>query len=462
MDMKALNFLTTWDAGWAREKLRVFLLLWFVLSYVQGVFSGLNEDEPYYYMYAMFPAWGYFDHPPMVGMFAWAGIQMFGKVLGLRLFSAISSTLFLYAVWKLIEHKDKYKYVNVFILMALSIPMVSVYGFMIVPDGPLLFFVSLFLLAYRWFLKSENVLKAILVGVLAAAVLYSKYHGVLVLLLVVASNVKLLRDRYFYVAVLTALVLLVPHITWQVEHDFPSLSYHLYERTADKAYKFRYTWEYPLNQLAVFGPFLFPVMVLAVWKGGKKNPGRMARAMRFLFWGFLAFFFLMTFKGHVEPHWTVVAIIPAMYFTFHYVLRSERKARYFVGASLFSAFLIFVVRVALFLPGLDTPYHHQKEWAGSIHDVAGNAPVVFRDSYQKASMYTYYTNCPAISARSPQGRRNQYDIFPIKDYIRGQRVLFLDGESDQVIIRAGKKELCGRWIEHFEPDSLWAKPSVKP
>ena len=327
MDMKALNFLTTRDAGWAREKLRVFLLLWFVLSYVQGVFSGLNEDEPYYYMYAMFPAWGYFDHPPMVGMFAWAGIQMFGKVLGLRLFSAISSTLFLYAVWKLIEHKDKYKYVNVFILMALSIPMVSVYGFMIVPDGPLLFFVSLFLLAYRWFLKSENVLKAILVGVLAAAVLYSKYHGVLVLLLVVASNVKLLRDRYFYVAVLTALVLLVPHITWQVEHDFPSLSYHLYERTADKAYKFRYTWEYPLNQLAVFGPFLFPVMVLAVWKGGKKNPGRMARAMRFLFWGFLAFFFLMTFKGHVEPHWTVVAIIPAMYFTFHYVLRSERKAR---------------------------------------------------------------------------------------------------------------------------------------
>ena len=82
MDMKALNFLTTRDAGWAREKLRVFLLLWFVLSYVQGVFSGLNEDEPYYYMYAMFPAWGYFDHPPMVGVFAWAGMQMFGKVLG--------------------------------------------------------------------------------------------------------------------------------------------------------------------------------------------------------------------------------------------------------------------------------------------------------------------------------------------------------------------------------------------
>lgn len=459
--MNALNFLTTRDTVWAREKFRVFLLLWFVLSYVQGVFSGLNEDEPYYYMYAMFPAWGYFDHPPMVGTFALLGINMFGKVLGFRLFSAVSSTLFLYAVWRIIEFKDKYKYVNVFILLALSIPMVSVYGFILVPDGPLLFFASLFLLAYRWFLKSENGLKAVLLGVLAAAMLYSKYHGVLVLFFVVLANLKLLRNKYFYVALVTALILFIPHIVWQVENGFPSLSYHLYERTATKAYKFQYTWEYPLNQLAVFGPFLFPVMIAAVVKGGKiKTP--LARTMRFLFWGFLIFFFFMTFKGHVEPHWTVVAIIPAIYFTFHYVLRSEGKARYFVVASLVSAVLLFVIRIAFFIPSLDTPYHHQKEWAAGIHEVAGDAPVLFRDSYQKASMYAYYTNEPSFSARTPGGRRNQYDIFPIKDQILGQRVLYLDGESDEVIIRVGKKELRGRWIDRYAPDSIAVKLSVKP
>lgn len=457
--MNALNFLITRNNAWAKEKLRVFLLLWFVLSYVQGVLSGFNEDEPYYYMYAMFPDWGYFDHPPMVGAFVLCGINMFGKILGIRFFSAVTSALFLYAVWRTIEYKDKYKYVNVFMLLALSIPMVSVYGFMIVPDGPLLFFASLFLLAYRWFLKSENVLKAILLGILAAGMLYSKYHGVLVLFFVVLANLKLLRNKYFYLAAGVALLLFVPHIVWQVDNGFPSLSYHLYERSAP-AYKLRYTLEYPLNQLAVFGPFLLPVMVLAVWKGGKiKTP--LARTMRFLFWGFLAFFFLMSFKGHVEPHWTVVAIIPAVYFTFHYVLRSERKAKYFVVASLVSAALIFVVRIALFIPSLDTPYHHQKEWAASIHDVAGDAPVIFRDSYQKPAMYTYYTNRSATSFNTPAYRKNQYDIFPIKDYIRGQRVLYLDGTSDEVIIHASGKQLRGRWIENYAPDSLAVKNPVE-
>ena len=101
--MNALNFLITRNNAWAKEKLRVFLLLWFVLSYVQGVFSGFNEDEPYYYMYAMFPDWGYFDHPPMVGAFVLCGINMFGKILGIRFFSAVTSALFLYEVWRTIE-----------------------------------------------------------------------------------------------------------------------------------------------------------------------------------------------------------------------------------------------------------------------------------------------------------------------------------------------------------------------
>lgn len=111
--MNALNILTTRDNEKARRRLRLFFLLWFVVNYLQGVFSGLNEDEPYYYMYAMFPDWGYFDHPPMVGVFILTGISMFGKVLGMRFMSAVSSTLFLMAVWRMIENKDKYRYVNV-------------------------------------------------------------------------------------------------------------------------------------------------------------------------------------------------------------------------------------------------------------------------------------------------------------------------------------------------------------
>ena len=448
--MNALNILTTRDNEKARRRLRLFFLLWFVVNYLQGVFSGLNEDEPYYYMYAMFPDWGYFDHPPMVGVFILTGISMFGKVLGMRFMSAVSSTLFLMAVWRMIENKDKYRYVNVFILLCLSVPMLSVYGFIIVPDAPLLFFTALFLLAYKMFLNSRSVLTAMLVGLLAALMMYSKYHGILVLFFVILADLKLFKDKYFYIAIVTVLVVFSPHVWWQVENDFPSLKYHLVERSA-KAYRLGYTLEYPLNQMAVFGPFLFPLMIAAVYKC--KAKGVFARTLKFLFWGFLAFFLLMTFKGHVEPHWTVAAIIPAVCFTFNYAVKSENVARYFLIGGLASAILLVTARVLLFIPSLPTPYHNQRQWADGIRTAAAGAPVVFRSSYQNTSMYIYYTGEPAWSFNAPGTRRNQYDYFPIKDSVTGRRVLYLDGKSDQVIIKAGDDIFRGRWIDDFRPDS---------
>ena len=35
----------------------------------------------------------------------------------------------------------------------------------------------------------------------------------------------------------------------------------------------------------------------------------------------------------------------------------------------------------------------------------------------------------------------------------GRRVLYLDGKSDQVIIKAGDDLFRGRWIDDFRPDS---------
>ena len=452
--MNALNILTTRDITVAKRRLWVFFALWFVLCYLQGVFSGLNEDEPYYYMYSLYPDWGYFDHPPMVGIFIWIGTHLFGKLLGFRLLSAVTSTLFMIAVWKLIENKDKWRYVNVYILLALSIPMISVYGFIIVPDAPLLFFVSLFLLMYKRFLYSRSVSRALLMGVLAAGMLYSKYHGALVLLFVVLSDVSLLKNKYFYIAFLTAIALFIPHIMWQVENDFPSMKYHLVQRSASQ-YEFAYTWEYPLNQLAVFGPFLLPMMIWAVIKSKAKT--QIAKTLKYVFWGFLLFFLLMTAKGHVEPHWTVVAIIPAMYFTFNFAVKSEWKARYFLISSVVTAVLLIAVRIMFLIPGLPTPYHNQYHWADAIHSVAGDAPVVFKDSYQKPSMYTFYTNKLSWSYNSPDARSNQYDFFPIKEDIKGKKVLYLDGQSDQVLIKVGDEMLKGRWVNDFSVDSIAVK-----
>ena len=44
----------------------IFYCAWFLLNLLQAGLTGLLDDEAYYWVYAQYPAWGYFDHPPMI------------------------------------------------------------------------------------------------------------------------------------------------------------------------------------------------------------------------------------------------------------------------------------------------------------------------------------------------------------------------------------------------------------
>ena len=39
---------------------------------------GPGNDEAYHYLYAVHPAWSYFDHPPMMAVVAWLGMHLCG------------------------------------------------------------------------------------------------------------------------------------------------------------------------------------------------------------------------------------------------------------------------------------------------------------------------------------------------------------------------------------------------
>ncbi len=86
-----------------------------------------------------------------------------------------------------------------------------------------------------------------------ACLLYSKYHGVLIIGLVLLSNLKLLTNKYTYLGRVVCLLLFTPHLYWQYKHHFPSVQFHLFERNAS-SYKFSFTTEYILGQILFAGP----------------------------------------------------------------------------------------------------------------------------------------------------------------------------------------------------------------
>ncbi|WP_432329135.1 ArnT family glycosyltransferase [Mucilaginibacter sp. P25] len=230
-----------------------FLLLWALLNAVQAFTLEIHADEAYYWVYSRFLDWGYYDHPPMVAVFIKAGYSLIHNEFGVRLFTVMSTTASLYLMWLMLK-RYRVDAIN-FILVVSGIFVFHIYGFTTTPDAPLLFFTVLFLYFYQQYIEEDSLKLAIILGVVIACLLYSKYHGILLVAFTLVSNIKLLKRGSFYGIVLLALALYAPHILWQVNHDYPSISYHLSERSADD-YQLDNTYLYPLGQLIMAGPLI--------------------------------------------------------------------------------------------------------------------------------------------------------------------------------------------------------------
>ncbi|MDR1699048.1 MAG: glycosyltransferase family 39 protein [Prevotellaceae bacterium] len=401
--------------------------VWLAVNLLQSAFTGLSNDEAYYWMYAQYLDWGYFDHPPMVALFIKMGGLLFGGELGVRFVTALAGCVTLIFIWLMIDEKkpDKSK-IRLFFSIAASIIMFQAYGFVTTPDVPLLLFTAMLFYAYKRFLKQDNFANTLFIAVAAAGLLYSKYQGGLVILLILLSNLKLLKNVKFWLAGILALLLFVPHIYWQISNDFPTFKFHLIDRSA--GFKFRYITEFFLNQLVVFNPFILPVTIYFIFKN--KMPGLFNRALIFLTVGFPFFFFFTAFRGHVEPHWTVAACIGMMVIYYKNVVDNEKWRKYTYRMFLPIMALLLVARVLLVcceLPGLD--FYGQKEWAQKWQNKIGEEPAAFINSYQKPSVYRFYTGKPAFALDNVNYRQNQYDLWQFENDYFGQSAAIVLGSD---------------------------------
>lgn len=396
------------------------IFVWFAINLIQGIFVEIHEDEAYYAMYGEHLAWGYFDHPPMVGLMTCLSSLFFQGNLGVRFLTVIISAVTLFLLWKLLdEHRPDTQKVFLFFVLAASVTMFNVYGFVTTPDAFLILFSTLFLLVYRRFLDDSSWKSALLMGLTMAGMIYSKYHAFLVLGLIVLSNFRLLKDGKFYVACLLALALLTPHLTWQFQAGFPSFKYHLMQRS--EPFRLSYFLEYLPNQLLIFNPFTFGAVVYALIKN--KATSVFERSLRFILVGFFVFFWLMTFRGHVEPHWTIVGVIPVVFLLYRHSLADQGLQRYLKYAVLPSLLLIVALRIALLTP-LAEPYgfYGKERHYKAIEQVAGDSPVAFQGSFQQPSLYHFFTGKPSSTLRSYYDRMTQFDLWQFDQDWWGQRV----------------------------------------
>ncbi|MFW5830923.1 MAG: ArnT family glycosyltransferase [Prolixibacteraceae bacterium] len=394
--------------------------IWLVINLLQSIFTGLHSDESYYWMYSENLDWGYFDHPPMAALLIHLGHLLIPGETGVRIIIILLSTITLAFIMNELNEQEDYFFLTVFVL---SFPLIHTHiaGFLAIPDIPLLFFTVLFLVLYRNFLQQPNLRLSLLIGITVAAMIYSKYHAFLIIGFTVLSNLKLLTNKYFWLAVVFALILLVPHGLWQMANEYPTFKYHLIERA--KPFRLKYVFPYLLNQLLVAGPL---TGVLVFRKLAKVKPvNQFQRTLFFNILGFYILFFLLSFKNRIEAHWTAAVIPMLMLLTYPLITSDTRFKIWFKKLAIPVIVLMFFYRAYLALDiipdigNAKTTFYNREEHAMEIKEMADGKKVGFYNNYAAISNYIFYTGDSAVHLSTPGYRFCQYDLWNEEKYANG-------------------------------------------
>jgi hypothetical protein len=407
----------------------VFYTAWIILGLVQSGLTGLLDDEAYYWVYSKYLAWGYFDHPPMIAILVKMGYAIFPNELGVRLFPLLLNVLSLLIIEKLFSKKNPV----LFYAIALSIAVIQITGFIAVPDIPLIFFTALFFWRYKKFVGKLSFYNALLLGVSIALLFYSKYHAILIVFFTLFSNIKLFAKYQTWLAGIIALLLFSPHLWWQYQHDWVSIRYHLFESNVN-AYKLSFTGDYIIGQLLLPGPIAGFILLPAafLYKPKKESDSYwVEKALRYTMIGIYVFFLLSSFRGKVEGNWTSPVLVSLMVLSHQFLIERAGWHRMLYKILPITMILVLFARIIMIVDVLPVKeiqarYHAWKSWPKEMKERTKGLPVVFSNSYQRASKYWFYSGQMTYSQNWYRERRNNYNFWPIEDSLLGRPVYFLD------------------------------------
>jgi hypothetical protein len=70
-------------------------------------------------------------------------------------------------------------------------------------------------------------------------------------------------------------------------------------------------------------------------------------------------------------------------------------------------------------------FHKKIQWSEDISALAGDRPVVFTNSYQRPSVYTFYTGRFAHTLDNWVYRKTQYDLWDFEEKVHGKEILYV-------------------------------------
>jgi 4-amino-4-deoxy-L-arabinose transferase-like glycosyltransferase len=331
-----------------------------LLRYLQLGLSGLElgADEAQYWYWGQDLDWGYYSKPPMIGWLIALSTAMFGDTpFGVRFFTPLllgGTGLALFAAGERLFGRAE-GWAALWLWHAM--PAVILAGTLISTDVPLLFFWSLALLSFiQWVGGGPRALRwAASTGAALGLAFLSKYAaayfplGMAVAALASPSVRRELTLRRLAVFGGVLLLILTPNLLWNAANGFQTVRH-----TADNAdwkgfaLHFGELGDFLLAQLFVLGPFLLPVLAIAVARPSFWKDERAAMLLG-LTLPPLVIVSVQALLSRAHANWAVTAY-PAALLLIPYILRGRMTRRLVYGAT---AVVHGAVAVLLFAVALD-------------------------------------------------------------------------------------------------------------
>jgi dolichol-phosphate mannosyltransferase len=402
------------------------------------VYIGLPEllqEEAYYWNYAMHPALGYLDHPPMVAWIIWLGTRVFGNTeFAIRIGAFACWIVAAFFIYRLSVNMFN-KTTAILSLMLMSIlPLFFGIGLVTTPDAPLVMCWAGALFFLERALVGEKRAAWWGAGVCIGLGMISKYT---IVLLGPATFLYLLLDkpsrRWFlkpesYAAALCAALIFTPVVYWNSMNDWASFVFQGPRRIHGG---FNFTLHLLVLSVLVI---LTPAGCLAVWgiltgksgvsarDGGEPFPQRAFLFARVFALVPLAVFLVFSLTRQIKFSWTGplwLVLVPFIAYQMapgtirdpHRLLRTARKAW---PATVVVLMLLYGSALHYFSIGLPgVPYPHNVSYLGwkdlgrqietvedTVERQTGREPlVVGLDPYKTASGIAFYRtvleNAPA-------------------------------------------------------------------
>jgi len=390
-------------------------------------FVELSYDEAYYWVYSQFLDFGYYDHPPMVAISIFLGTKIFGTTeFGVRLFSLIYFIGTITYLFKIIRPKS----VESMIVLG-AMPLVFLNSLVAIPDAPLMFFSAMFFYQLKRYIENETFKNSIFLALSIVLMFYSKYHGLLIVLLSVLAYPKFVKKWSFWMIVSIVIALYLPHVYWQYKHDFISLEFHLFKRV-EKHFDIANIFNYVGSQIILMGTGL----VFIHWKAYRKiesDPFR--KIMKYNSYYFLLFLFFMSFRNQIEANWTISCSLAFIIYIYPFYEKNEKKVLKYASINFFimSSLIMFLLMVTQFKS--DEKYGRLNEILGwkegitdSIKDKCSGYKIV-GDNYQITSKFSFYTKkiIPALHLGS---RDSHFSILNLEKEIKAnEEICYLTSKN---------------------------------